>query len=305
MKKILKVLIFLLAPSSIFGQLTPMTNQYVLNPMTINPSCAGARGALNIAAFYRNQWVGIEGSPKTMTLAVDAPLLDKKIGLGFMLVNDKIGVKKDNQFILNYAYNINIGESILSMGLGAGITMTNVSWSDLVVLDPGDDLYQVDTKVFIIPDFSFGLYYTYKNYFAGFSMPQFLTARFNFDKNRYALVNDPKQYNYLFNTGIELEYATNFKFFPSVLLTYASGEKLQYDINAHFGFLNLIRIGGSYRNNRSIVAMLQVQLNNQLRIAYSYDFDMGELGRYSAGSHEVMVRYLFSYKVDAINPVNF
>ncbi|MBE9510630.1 MAG: type IX secretion system membrane protein PorP/SprF [Bacteroidetes bacterium] len=305
MKKILKVLIFLLAPSNIFGQLTPMTNQYVLNPIIINPSCAGARGTLNMATFYRNQWVGIDGSPKTMTLAVDAPLLNKKIGLGLIIVNDKIGVKKDNQFILNYAFNINLGESFLSMGLGAGITMTNVSWSDLVVLDPGDELYLVDSRVFIIPDFSFGLYYTNKNYFAGFSMPQFLTARFNSDKNGYTLANDPKQYNYLFNTGIELEFATNFKFFPSALFIYTPGEKLQYDINAHFGFRDLIRIGGSYRNNRSIAAMLQVQLNNQLRIACSYDFDVGKLRRYSAGSYEIMVRYLFSYKVDAINPVNF
>ena len=94
MRKTLKTLIFLLLPLSAFSQLTPVTNQYVLNPLTINPAYAGNRGAMNIAAFYRRQWVGVTGSPETMTLSVDAPVLDKKVGLGLMIINDKIGVTK-------------------------------------------------------------------------------------------------------------------------------------------------------------------------------------------------------------------
>ena len=85
MKRIIKTLFFLLIPLSVFGQITPITGQYVLNPLTINPAFAGSRGALNIAALYRKQWTGIEGTPKTLTFSIDAPFSNRKIGLGLII----------------------------------------------------------------------------------------------------------------------------------------------------------------------------------------------------------------------------
>ena len=96
-----------------------MTNQYVLNPLTINPAYAGNRGVLNIAAFYRKQWAGIQGAPETMTFTADAPVLDNKVGLGLIVINDKVGVTKETYFISNYSYSIDLGEGSLSFGLGA------------------------------------------------------------------------------------------------------------------------------------------------------------------------------------------
>jgi type IX secretion system PorP/SprF family membrane protein len=305
MKRILKLLLLLLFPLSLSGQLTPVTNQYVLNPMTINPAYAGSRGALNIAAFYRRQWVGISGAPETMTLAMDAPFLDAKLGLGLIITNDKIGVTKETQFNSYYSYKIDMGKGNLSLGLGAGLITTNTAWSDLVVLDPGDEYYLVDSRVFVVPDFSFGAYYSYQNYFAGFSIPKLLGYKFDFDKNKYTLKVNPGQYYYLFNTGYVFSLTPKSKFFPSTLVTFSPGKKLLYDINAHFSFFDRFWVGASYRSNRSLAGLLQFAVNNQLRVAYTYDFDFGKLGRYSNGSHEIMLRYEFRYKVDVVNPLIF
>jgi type IX secretion system PorP/SprF family membrane protein len=305
MKKIIKLLTLLLVPLSVTGQLTPVTNQYVLNPITINPSYAGSRSALNIMAFYRRQWVGIEGSPETMTFSVDAPLSDNKLGIGLMVISDKIGVTKQTQFMSSYAYKIKTRDGILSFGLGAGIMTTNTAFSDLIVQDPGDENYLVDSRVFVVPAFNFGVYYSYKNYFAGFSIPKLLGYNFDYDKNRYSLKVDIGQYYYLFNTGYLFSLSKKVKFFPTTMITYSPGEKILYDINAHFNFSDRFWLGASYRNNRSVAGLLQVAINNQLRIAYTYDFDIGELGRYSNGSHEIMLRYEFRYKVEAVNPLIF
>src|SRR5512142_2280981 len=132
MKRILKLLICILVPVNLSGQLTPVTNQYMLNPLSINPAYAGNRGVMNIAAFYRKQWVGIKGAPETVTLAMDAPLLNNKLGLGLVILNDKIGVTKETQFNTNYSYKIPTRNGILSLGLGAGLFVTNTAWSDLV-----------------------------------------------------------------------------------------------------------------------------------------------------------------------------
>ncbi|MBG0858980.1 MAG: type IX secretion system membrane protein PorP/SprF [Bacteroidales bacterium] len=305
MKRIIKVVFWLLIPLSLSGQLTPVTNQYVLNPLTINPAYSGNRGALNIAAFYRRQWVGITGAPETMTLAVDAPLLDAKLGLGLVIVNDKIGVTKETQISSSYSYKINMGDGILSLGLGAGIIATNTAWSDLEVIDKEDNYLLIDSRVFVVPDFSFGAYYSFRNYFAGLSIPKLLGYKFDFDRNKYALKVNIGQYYYLFNTGYVFNVGPKTKLFPSTLVTFSPGERLLYDINAHLSLFDRLWLGASYRSNRSVAGLLQFAINNQLRVAYTYDFDMGKLGRYSYGSHEIMLRYEFRFLVDVVNPLVF
>jgi type IX secretion system PorP/SprF family membrane protein len=305
MKRIIKTVFLILIPICLSGQLAPVTNQYVLNPLTINPAVAGNRGVLNLAAFYRKQWVGIEGAPETMTFTADAPVLDNKVGLGLIIINDKVGVTKETYFITNYAYTMNVGEGFLSFGLGAGIIATNTAWSDLVVLDPGDELYLVDSKRFILPSFSFGTYYTNHNFFLGFSIPKFVGYKFNYDKNKYTLTVDPSQYSFLFNTGYAFNIAPKVDFIPSTLLSLTPGKKVVYDLNANFNFNNRFWAGASYRNARSMGALIQLQINSQFKVAYTYDFDTGELGGYSNGSHEIMLRYEFRYKVNVVDPLIF
>jgi type IX secretion system PorP/SprF family membrane protein len=305
MKRIIKILLLILIPASNYGQLPPFTNQYVLNPLSINPAYAGNRGVMNIAAFYRKQWVGVKGSPETMSLAADAPLSDDRMGLGLILLNDKIGVTRETQFNTNYSYKISIKSGILSFGLGAGIIMTNTAWSDLVVLDPGDEYYLIDSKVFIVPNFSFGAYYSSQNYFAGFSIPKLIGQKFNFEKNKYVIKNNMNDYYYLFNTGYIFDLSAKLKFFPSVLVVLSPGDKILFDVNANFKVIDRLWLGASYRNGRAISGMFQFQLTNQVKFAYTYDFDFAKLRTFSSGSHEVMMRYEFRYKVEAVSPLNF
>jgi type IX secretion system PorP/SprF family membrane protein len=302
MKNIFKLFILLLVPVNLAGQLSPVTSQYVLNPLSINPAYAGNRDALNVALFYRRQWTGITGAPITMNLAADAPFLDSKLGLGFIITTDKIGVTKETHIMTNYSYKISMDKSNLSFGLGAGIITTNTSWSDLVVLDPGDENFLTNSRVFVVPDFSFGVYYTNQNYFGGISIPKLLEYKFNYDKNKYSL---GFKYNYLINTGYIFSLSPKVKFFPSTLITVSPGEKVLFDLNAYVGLNDRIWAGASYRNNRSLGILMQFAINNQIRVAYTYDIDFGTLGRYSNGSHEIMLRYEFRYKVDAISPLSF
>lgn len=292
-------------PFSAAGQLTPLSDHYILNPLTINPAFAGSRGALNIAAFYRRQWVGVPGAPETITIAADALLQNAKVGLGIIIVNDKIGVTKENSFKSDYSYKIGIGNGSISFGLGAGLKTTNTDWSKLVVLDPGDEYYLIASKVFVVPDFSFGLYYTNLKYYLGISIPNLIGYKYNFDKEGYSLKINPHQYVYLFNSGYIFDIGSKTKFIPSTLVCYSPSEKLQFDINAHFNFFDRFWIGGSYRSTQSVAGLFQFALNYQFKIAYSYNFEFSKLGRYNNGSHEIMIRYEFRYKVDVVSPLVF
>jgi len=305
MKKFLTLSVMIFLPLALFGQLTPVTNQYILNPLTINPSYAGNRGGLSVAAFFRQQWVGIDGAPRTMSLEVDAPVLSSKLGLGLFVVSDQIGVTKQTEVMTSYAFRITVGEGLLALGLGAGLVTTNTAWSDLIALDPGDEYYLIDSRVFVVPDFSFGTYYTVKNYFVGFSIPRLLGYKFDFDKNKYSLRVEPGQYNFVLNTGYIFSLGQKTRFMPSALLSYSPGDKLLYDASAHFILNDKLWLGATYRSTGSLTTLAQFAINNQFKVAYSYDFDFGKLGTYSNGSHEIMLRYEFRYKVDVINPLVF
>ena len=305
MKKIIKTLFFLLIPIGVSGQLNPVTDQYILNPITINPAFAGSRGALNVAAFFRKQWVGVKGSPETLTLSGDSPILNEKIGVGLTIISDKIGVTKETQIMTSYSYKLDLYGGTLSFGLGAGLIATHTAWSDLVALDPGDEFYLINSRLFVVPNFSFGTNYAYGNHSVGFSIPKFLTYKFDFDKNRYSMNISPGKNSYLFNYGYHYTISPNLKFFPSTLLTFTHGEKVLFDLNAYFNYIERFWAGVSYRNGRAISGLFQFQVNNQLRVAYSYDIDINRLGRYSSGSHEIMLRYEFRYKVDVSNPLVF
>lgn len=309
MKRLFLALSCLLLTSIItLGQINPSNNQYVLNPMSINPAFSGGRGALNLATFYGKQWVGVAGAPTTLTFSIDAPLADQKLGIGLMVISDKVGVTKENQILSSYSYKINMDNSVLSFGLGAGIILTNTAYSDLIVLDPGDEIYMQDTRTYAVPSFSFGIHYQTGQFFAGLSIPKFLNYSFNFSKNKYVLDNDFSRYSYLLNSGYTFNAGEKIKIFPSVLLRHSSipaDRRFSYDINAHIGYIDKFWLGGSYRNNRTFATLFQFQPNNQLKIAYTYNFEVSQLGKYSNGSHEIMLRYQFTYKLDALNPLIF
>jgi type IX secretion system PorP/SprF family membrane protein len=305
MKKLISLSVLIFLPMMLMGQLTPVTNHYVLNPLRINPSYAGSRGGLSVAAFYRQQWVGLNGAPRTMSLELDAPVLSDKLGLGLFVVNDKIGVTRQTEVMTSYAFRISVGNGTLAMGLGAGLVATNTAWSDLIVLDPGDDYFLIDSKVFVVPDFSFGTYYSGKNYFLSFSIPRLLGYRFDFDKNKYSLKVEPGNYNYVLNTGYMFPLGAKARVMPSALVSYSPGDRLLYDGSLHFILYDRVWLGATYRSTGSVTALAQFAINNQLKMAYSYDFDFGKLGTYNNGSHEGMLRYEFRYKGDVINPLIF
>jgi len=305
MRKIIKILFLLFIPASVCGQITPLTSQYVLNPLVLNPAAAGNRGVLNVAAFYRKQWVGVKGSPETMTLIADAPFQDDRMGLGLIVLSDKIGITKETHIKADYSYKVAVSKGTLSFGLGAGIAITNTAWSKSIVLDPEDDLILTDDKGFVVPAFSFGTYYSDKRYFAGFSIPKLLGYKFDADKKKYVINNNMSEYYYLFNTGYLFDLSPGLKFLPSALIAFSPGDKILYDVNANFRVMDRFWFGASYRSNRSIIGMFQVQLNDQIRFAYTYDYDFAKLRTFSSGSHEVMLRYEFRYNVQAISPLNF
>ena len=94
MKKIFLALACLLAISnSVSAQQDAQYSQYMFNGIYINPAYAGYKEVLNVYSFYRSQWTGITGAPKSMSLAVDAIANSGNVGLALQVSSDKLGAQ--------------------------------------------------------------------------------------------------------------------------------------------------------------------------------------------------------------------
>ena len=137
MKKYIIVVLVLISivTHKVQAQQEAMYSQYMFNTMAINPAYAGSRNVTSATALYRNQWVGIVGAPKTITLSLDAPINSKKVGLGLQVFSDKIGVTNTTGAFGSYAYRIRLNKGTLSFGLQGGVSQYKADFQS-VSLNP-------------------------------------------------------------------------------------------------------------------------------------------------------------------------
>src|ERR1041384_7503248 len=128
---------FLLGVSfQVKAQYEPQFTQYLNNEQFINPAYVGSRGCPAATLLYRDQWVGIEGAPRTATFGVHAPFMYNKIGLGLCIMNDRIGVTNQTGIFTNYAYHLPVSENAtLSFGLQGGFIDVKEDLLDLTTIE--------------------------------------------------------------------------------------------------------------------------------------------------------------------------
>jgi type IX secretion system PorP/SprF family membrane protein len=283
----------------------PLSDHYVYNALAINPAFAGCHDAMSTTISYRNQWVGFKDSPKSYMLSVHTPIYNDRIGLGLLIEKNSIGIFKETSFIGNYAYRMELREGKLALGLGFGVTVFDIAWNDLEATDEGDvQLLNTSTSA-VLPAFSLGTYYYTKKYYIGISLPLFLSHELDESTGKYKIGNNFSGCNYFFTGGYELSITPQVKFLPSLLVKYHPKNAVQIDYNAQINLKDRIWMGIGYRNRDMLIGMLQCQLNYQVRMAYSYDFNLGTIGKYTNGSHEILLSYVFRYARKVMGPRQF
>ncbi len=311
MKKILIIASLILLSKVSFGQQDAQFSQYMFNGIYINPAYAGYREQLNVHAFYRNQWTGLEGSPKTMSVAVDAIANSGNVGLALQLSSDRLGAQRNQSVYGNYAYRIRLnadGSSRLALGLGVGVVQLGI---DGAMLNPNDfEVYQpVGMESTIVPDARAGVYFANDRFYAGVSADNLVSQYIDID--RYAFIPQPKPHYYL-TAGMLVPLSKDVLLKPSFLLKDDRGGPTSIDLNAFVILNEKFWVGGSYRTGiklydknylqkdlskmNSAVAAVQLFPSDNLRIGYAYDFSIGALQQYSGGTHEISISYFFNKK---------
>jgi len=313
-KKILFVFAITLSSLLAVAQQDAQYSQYMFNGIYINPAYAGYKEQLNVHSFYRNQWTGITGSPKSMSLAVDAIANSGNVGLAFQVASDKLGAQNSVSAYANYAYRLRVGKSEssrLALGVGVGVLQQGIDGNNLNARDEGDNFIPIGNQNEIVPDARAGVFYSDDRFYAGFSADNLIAQYILNQRNLSVYFQTPKTHFYL-TAGMLLPINESVQIKPSFLLKDDRGGPTSLDINAFVLLGNKIWVGGSYRTavklynksylqsnlqkTNSAVGMVEFFATNFLRLGYAYDQTLSSLAGYSGGSHEISVGFTIKPK---------
>lgn len=298
-KKLSLLVVFFLAVQFVSAQQDAQYTQYMYNTISVNPAYAGSREVLSVTGLHRSQWVGLDGAPRTQTVAMHTPIGEaRKVGLGLSIVNDEIGPTQETYFDVDFSYRIKTSEQgNLAFGLKAGGHLLDVNFDELSRFDDNDPDFQNNIDNKFSPNVGAGLYYYTQKFYAGFSVPNFLeTDHFdedNVNNSNGASVIAEERMNFYFITGYAFDLSDNLKFKPALLTKLVLGTPLQVDMSANFLLHDRITLGVAYRWSAAFSAMAGFQISDSLMIGFAYDREVTELGNtiYNNGSYEVMLRF--------------
>jgi type IX secretion system PorP/SprF family membrane protein len=304
LKKLLYIIIlltgFLLEASS---QQVPLYSQYMLNGFLLNPAVAGSEGYTAVNLTAREQWIGMTHAPGTYALSFQTRILKKsyisrgssvrrrkanssrsgKVGVGGYLFSDRNGAVERTGLKATYAYHINFNHSQLSFGLSAVAYQFSLNEDLIKLADPGDELWLGAHKSVLIPDADFGVYYTARNYWGGFSVDQLFESILKIGDSGYDRYKMER--NYYLIGGYDFEVNRDLIFSPSTLLKYAENGKFQADVSGKFYFQQTYWAGLTYRTGQAIIVLAGVSIDKFV-FGYAFDIGLNSIMKHSFGTHE-------------------
>ncbi|MDX1365258.1 MAG: type IX secretion system membrane protein PorP/SprF [Arenibacter latericius] len=294
------VIILLFAALTANGQSDSQFTQYMYNAMSFNPAYAGNRGSLTFMATYRNQWVGLEGAPKTLNFSVHTPMGLNRVGLGLGVTSDKIGPSSENTVTTDFSYTIQLNRNNmkLSFGLKAGLNLLDIDKNKLMIYDPND--FDLENKNIAAPVIGTGFYLHSDKWYVGLSTPNILETE-EYDDIKVSTATE-KMHFYLI-AGYVFDLNSEFKFKPAILTKAVSGAPVSVDVSANFLFHERVTLGAAYRWDAAVSALAGFQVNENIMIGYSYDYGTTALSNYNDGSHEIFIRFELGTRIqNKVNP---
>jgi type IX secretion system PorP/SprF family membrane protein len=342
MKKKIFFLPVLFVCVQVMAQQRPHYTQYILNNYILNPALSGIENYMDIKVSVRDQWIGLNGAPKTTYISMQGPIgkkdyrtsstsfrvpgenprgkfywenytaADPHHGIGMTIINDRTGSFNRFTADLTYAYHLGLNPTTnLSAGFSAGITRVGIDKTKNDFTGYGDP-YDPATGALIDgeinrirPDLGAGVWLYSRNYFIGVSAQQVIPQKVTFSDDA-AYVSKGRLVPHLFFTaGYRFLLGETVNAIPSIMLKYvqnSSKNDFQPELNLKLQYLDLLWLGGSYRYEDGYAAMAGLNVGNTFNVGYAYDFTTTALNTVSKGTHEIMVGFLLGNKYSEACP---
>jgi len=274
-----------------FSQSNIRINNYWENTYYINPASIYGEYNFVLSGVGRKQWINFPGAPQTFftTFTAYSDHLNTQLGLKFF--SDKIGYTSLKNLSLSYSYSVKLDDAHkLNLGVSGNVQDVLYDMNEANTETIGDPVVYANQNKMTNFNADVGFELVGRYFLIGASS-QNLLSLFNEDNklqtNTSFLYGS---YNMLSEQPVRLR--TGITFIKNEALN-----QLEFNLSSYFSFHrhpDLFQLGALYRTNNEIAALFSIDLISSVRLAYSYDFFIGDIRRSSYGSQEIMLIWKFS-----------
>ena len=293
MKLLFSVLLVFMVIRPVFSQELPLNSQIFLNPYYYNPAYAGFEDRPAFYLYRRQQWTGIEGAPETVGINFHT-IFNKKISFGFYGMNDKASIFNTSKALFTFGYRASFDEfHYISFALSAGAGFNN---TDLSNIDPDDPAIAnaLDNSIFL--DGNAGFNYYNNGFNLGLSLPKIFKnsaiSDQSFSQGEISPLNDV-----IIMSSYRWEISeNNFAFEPWVTYYYSKDLPGQFEAIGLFHLADVFWLGASYRQDYGMSGMVGLNIKDNFKFGYAYEFFTSELGSINNGTHDIQLAMVFGKK---------
>jgi type IX secretion system PorP/SprF family membrane protein len=294
----------LLNISALYAQWDPQISQYWAARPLYNPAFTGESDSIQISLLDRQQWVGMDGAPKTLLATVSTPFnfMGRRHGGGFMLMTETIGLFSNTTISGQYAYKKTIKKNVLDVGLQINISTLNFDASKIHIPDAegfssnDEAIPQSMSEAANVFDASLGVSWRAPQYYIGLSASHLWEPAFELDEQHSTYL--PR--TYYFTTGCNISFKNSLiELLPSLLLK-SDLVVTQFELTARARYNKMFNGGLSYRWNDGFIVSLGIAFRS-IEAGYAFDLSTSAIMKAANGSHELYLRYSLPIDLSAPN----
>ena len=275
------------------AQIETMYNLYRLNPQVLTPVQAGSKDTSEVHLMYRQQWLGIEGAPRTMYFNGNFKWKQKR-GIGVNAMFDQAGPVRLTMVSGDFAYHTQLSTNWdLSGGIRLGVGNVNLDFANLKLTSPNDILFEGSRSTGMMFNMGWGVRIARKNqgFYASVSMPRILKYDFGNKSGGY------KDASYVYvMLGNKIEINDDLTLYPNAMARIATDVPISWDAQLMANLKQKLDVGLTYRHQDSWGLRLGVQASKKMYIGYVYEMPTSEISLVSNQTHEMGLRFFIFTK---------
>ncbi|HRO08069.1 MAG TPA: PorP/SprF family type IX secretion system membrane protein [Saprospiraceae bacterium] len=293
------VLFFVIAGfnNKVHGQARYFDERYIytqanLSPQLINPGAYGANMDHNILVNYRNKWSGIDGAPRTITLAYNGAV-GNRLGLGVNIMSDKFGELETFKGGVGLSYTIQSESNHVGFGISADYIKHGLAGLGNAV--PGDPIVNGALEGAEYFEASFGVYGVYLNKLTyGLVLPSLINARIS----DIDVESPSRELGFILQFGYKVVVHPDISLTPNIIMKKLNNVPTHIDLNLNFGFLQdklLAGVNYTLGADKRLGFLLGTKID-KFNFYYSYNTSSHIIQDYNNGSHELTIGVNFGGK---------
>ncbi|MCG9881207.1 MAG: PorP/SprF family type IX secretion system membrane protein [Bacteroidia bacterium] len=267
------------------AQLSSGNEQFIFNPVNINPSVAGMHHN-QIKLGFDARWVGLDGAPQTGFLNFDK-MFNQNTGWNVAVMSDRIGPISTIAIANAFAFHINVTEaSKLSFGLKHHLTHSSLNLNNNRIFDPNDPALTMDRNGIPVNNFDASIAYSNSDrFFVGVSYRNLIAQpRFRFvQSNVEPILSAQGWYRQEFGGDAALE--------AFAVISSSTNQPLNAQIGAMGTFQNKVGLGLNFSPVHQIGIFAYLKLTEKFNVFYNYNMPISDIAQASKQSHGIGLSY--------------